>query len=104
MQLLSPPNCQRSLEPSPDVRPQRGGRAGPFSAGRVAPCFQGVTASEFATTSCLPRNCDDSYCSGFVDRVNPSRQKIPVFPLAGLSCGDDGTRTRDLLLAKQALS
>jgi hypothetical protein len=76
MQLLSPPNCQRSLEPSPAVRPQRGGRGGPSSAERVAPCFQGAAASEFASSMLSPTACDDSYSSGFDCSVNLSRKKI----------------------------
>src|SRR5437763_12247469 len=77
MQLLSPPNCQRSLEPSPAVRPQRGGRAGPSSAEQVAPCFQGVTASEIASSWLSPTACGNSYCSGLADCVNPSAENFP---------------------------
>ena len=81
MQLLSPPNCQRALEPSPAVRPQRGGRGGPSSAEQVAPCFQGVTASEIASSWLSPTACGNFYFSGLADCVNPSAEKFPSWLL-----------------------
>src|SRR5262245_56574576 len=90
MQLFSPtPNCQRTARTlaSPDS-----GSAGPmFDPRRVVAqgCFQAVAFPLPGTFSCIDR---------------PVIVNRHAFGLADFFIGDDGDRTRDLLVANQALS